>query len=371
MQHHRPWIGPPSSYMSPPEPDRVSVLANKVFLLVLGAVSLAFGWILWPFFGALFWGVVLAILFTPLHRRLLARFNGRGSLAALTTLAVIVVIVLLPLAFLTASLVNEGAGFYRRMQSGEFDIGRYFDQIMQALPSWVTERMNQFGLGNIAALKQKLSTAISQGTSLIATQAFSIGQNTFHFIVNFFITIYLVFFLLRDGASLAARINVAIPLDEQDKRELLLKFTTVIRAAVKGNVVVAIVQGGLGGLAFWFLGVNGALLWAVIMAVLSLLPAIGAGLVWLPVALYFLVTGAVWQGLGLIAFGVLVIGMVDNVLRQMLVGKDTKMPDYVVLISTLGGMAVFGLNGFVIGPVIAAMFMAVWHICIAARGGER
>lgn len=357
--------------MAQPNPEPAPVLANKVFLFVLVAVSLAFGWILWPFFGALFWGVVLAILFAPLHRRLLIKLNGRGSLAALATLAVIVLIVLLPLAFLTASLVSEGAGFYARVQSGELDFGRYFDQIMQALPSWFTERLNQFGLGNVAALKQKLSTALSQGASLIATQALSIGQNTFEFIVNFFITIYLVFFLLRDGARLASRINIAIPLDEQDKRELLLKFTTVIRAAVKGNVVVAIAQGGLGGLAFWFLGVNGALLWAVIMAFLSLLPAIGAGLVWLPVALYFLLTGAVWQGLGLIAYGVLVIGMVDNVLRQILVGKDTKMPDYVVLISTLGGMAVFGLNGFVIGPVIAAMFMAVWDICITARGGDR
>ncbi|MBX9716028.1 MAG: AI-2E family transporter [Burkholderiaceae bacterium] len=357
--------------MSPPNPDRAPVLANKAFLFALAVVTLAFGWILWPFFGALFWGVVLAILFAPLHRRFLARLKGRPSLAALATLAVIVLIVLLPLALLTASLVREGAGVYERMQSGELDFGRYFDQVMAALPHWVTERMNQFGLDNVDALKQKLSSAISQGTSLIATQALNIGQNTFGFIVNFFITVYLVFFLLRDGASLGARINAAIPLDEQDKRELRLKFTTVIRAAVKGNVLVAIAQGALGGLAFWFLGVNGALLWAVIMAFLSLLPAVGAGLVWLPVAVYFLVTGAVWQGLGLVAYGVLVIGMVDNVLRQILVGKDTKMPDYVVLISTLGGMAVFGLNGFVIGPVIAAMFMAVWDIWITARGSKR
>jgi predicted PurR-regulated permease PerM len=136
-------------------------------------------------------------------------------------------------------------------------------------------------------------------------------------------------------------------------------------------VVVAMVQGTLGGLAFWFLGVKGALLWAVLMAFLSLLPAIGAGLIWLPVALYFLLTGAVWQGLALIAFGVFVIGLIDNVLRQILVGKDTAMPDYVVLISTLGGMAVFGLNGFVIGPVIAAMFIAVWDIYVHARGAQR
>lgn len=352
----------------PPTANRASVRTNKVFLALLIAVTAAFGWILWPFFGALFWGVVLAILFAPLYRWLLHRWRGRESLAALATLAVIVLIVLLPLGLLSASLVSEGAGFYQRMQAGELDVGRHFDQVMQALPSWVTERMNQVGLGNMVALKQKLTAAVSQGASLIATQALSIGQNTFEFIVNFFITIYLVFFLLRDGRVLARYLNAAIPLEEEDKRKLRIKFTTVIRAAVKGNVVVAIAQGTLGGLAFWALGVSGALLWGVVMAFLSLLPAIGAGLVWVPVALYLLATGELWSGLGLIAYGVLVIGMVDNVLRQVLVGKDTKMPDYVVLISTLGGMAVFGLNGFVIGPVIAAMFMAVWDICLTARG---
>lgn len=359
-------------HMTPPNPDsnRPPVLANKAFVLMLVAVSLLFGWILWPFFGALLWGVVLAIVFAPFHRRVLARLREWPSLAALTTLAVIVLSVLLPLAFLSASLVREGAGFYERMQSGELDFGRYFEQVMQALPPWVTERMNQLGWGNVAALKQKLSTAVSQGTSLIAAQALSIGQNTFEFVIHFFITIYLVFFLLRDGAHLAVRINAAVPLDEHDKRELRRKFTTVIRAAVKGNVVVAIVQGTLGGLAFWFLGVNGALLWAVIMAFLSLLPAVGGALVWLPVALYFLLNGEYGKGAGLIAYGVLVIGMVDNVLRPILVGKDTKMPDYVVLISTLGGIIVFGLNGFVIGPVIAAMFIAVWGICSTARASE-
>lgn len=154
---------------------------------------------------------------------------------------------------------------------------------------------------------------------------------------------------------------------DDQKRELLTSFTTVIRATVKGNVVVAIAQGALGGLAFWFLNVHAPVLWAVVMAFLSLLPAVGSALVWLPVAIYFLVTGATWQGIVLIAFSVLVIGLVDNVLRPILVGKDTKMPDYVVLIATLGGMAIFGLSGFVIGPVIAAMFMAVWDIFSSSR----
>jgi predicted PurR-regulated permease PerM len=125
---------------------------------------------------------------------------------------------------------------------------------------------------------------------------------------------------------------------------------------------VAATQGLLGGLAFWFLGIQGSMLWGVLMAFLSLLPAIGAALIWVPVAVYFLVTGAIWQGVGLTAFCILVIGMVDNIMRPLLVGKDTKMPDYVVLISTLGGMALFGLNGFVIGPLIAALFTAVWDL---------
>ena len=158
-----------------------------------------------------------------------------------------------------------------------------------------------------------------------------------------------------------------MPLAERHKRRLAIKFFTVLRATVKGNVLVAALQGALGGLAFWFLDIKAALFWAVVMAFLSLLPAVGAALVWLPVALYFLATGGLAQGLGLIAYGVLVIGLVDNVLRPLLVGKDTKMPDYLVLISTLGGMALFGINGFVIGPVIAAMFIAVWDIYTESR----
>ena len=161
-----------------------------------------------------------------------------------------------------------------------------------------------------------------------------------------------------------------MPLAAAHRRELVGKFTVVIRATVKGNLLVAALQGLLGGLAFWFLGVKGALLWGVVMAFLSLLPAVGAALVWVPVALYFLLTGALWQGAALVAWGVLVIGLVDNVLRPILVGKDTRLPDYVVLMTTLGGMVVFGINGFVLGPAIAAMFIAVWHIYGGTRSGN-
>jgi len=141
----------------------------------------------------------------------------------------------------------------------------------------------------------------------------------------------------------------------------------VVRAMVKGTILVAIAQGFLGGLIFWALGIHAPVLWGVIMAFLSLVPALGAAVVWVPVALYLLATGAMMKGIVLIAFGAGVIGLVDNVMRPYLVGKDTAMPDYVVLISTLSGIAIFGLNGFVVGPLIAAMFIAVWGI---AAGGN-
>jgi predicted PurR-regulated permease PerM len=204
-------------------------------------------------------------------------------------------------------------------------------------------------------------------SQFFATQALSIGQNTFAFIIDLFIVLYLLFFLLRDGDGLARRIRDAIPLRPEQQRDLFNKFTAVIRATIKGTLVVAIVQGALGGLIFWALGVHAAVLWGALMAVLSLLPAVGSALVWVPVAIYFFVTGHIWQGIVLVAFGVLVIGLVDNVLRPVLVGKETKIPDYVVLVATLGGIAIFGVNGFVIGPVIAAMFMAVWDLFSTSR----
>jgi predicted PurR-regulated permease PerM len=339
-----------------------SNLHYRTFLFLLIVVSIAFGWILWPFYGAVFWGTILAIIFAPLHRRLLARMGKRRNLAAFITLLLCVVIAILPVIVITGSLVQEGTALYQQVRSGDLNFGVYFERIVNALPPSVHGMLDRFDIGDVRSLQQKLTTGAVQGSQFLATQAFSIGQDTFQFVVSFAVMLYLLFFLLRDGATLSRRVSGAIPLSEAYKQHLARKFTTVIRATVKGNVAVAATQGVLGGLAFWFLGIQGSLLWGVLMGFLSLLPAVGAAIIWVPVAVYFLVTGAMWQGLGLIAFCVLVIGMVDNVMRPILVGKDTKLPDYMVLISTLGGMALFGLNGFVIGPLVAALFTAVWDL---------
>lgn len=342
-------------------------LQQKTFLLLLIIVSVAFVWILLPFYGTVFWASVLAIIFAPLHRRLLVMVNQRRNLAALTTLLLCLLIVILPFTVLAGSLLQEGLTVYERIRSGQLNFGTYFQQIMAALPPWLANLLDRFGLSDISGIRDALSDSALQGSQLIATEALNIGQNTFEFIVSFGIMLYLLFFLLRDGAILTAKINQAIPLSLEHKRHLLSKFTAVVRATVKGNIAVAAIQGTLGGAMFSFLGIQGALLWGSVMALLSLLPAIGAGLIWGPVAVYFLLTGGVGQGITLILFGVFVIGMVDNLLRPILVGRDTKIPDYVVLISTLGGLVLFGLNGFVIGPVIAALFIAAWDLFSSSK----
>ncbi len=342
-------------------------LQQKTFLLLLAIVTIGFGWILWPFFGAVFWGVVFAILFAPLYRRLLKGTRQKPNAAALITLLSILVMVILPLTLIGVSLIDQATRAYELLNPARLDLAATFQKVIQALPQWLINLLERFELTDLAALQQRLTDGAAQVSQLIASQAISIGRNTFDFLVSLTVMLYLLFFLLRDGQSLAGRIRNAVPMSRKYKQRLFTNFTTVIRATVKGNVLVAAAQGALGGLILWFLGVEAPLLWGVLMAFLSLLPAVGAALVWAPVAIYFLIMGIIWKGVVLIAFGVLVIGLVDNVLRPILVGKDTKMPDYVVLLSTLGGMALFGLNGFVIGPVIAALFIAAWDLFASAE----
>ena len=343
---------------------------DKVFLLLIVAVSLGFAWVLWPLAGAILWGTIIAILFAPLYRRLSGPSQRRRNLAAFATVAIVIVMVILPTALVTALLLQEASAVYQRTLTGELNFGRYLQQIVGALPPWASGLLESSGLADFAAIQERLSAGFLRGSQFLAAQALTIGHSTLDFFVSLFVMLYLLFFLLRDGDELYRQIKAAIPLRPEQQSALFGKFTVVIRATVKGNIVVALLQGALGGLIFWFLGIHAPVLWAVVMAFLSLLPAVGAALIWLPVAVYFLATGSIWQGLVLIAYGMLVIGLVDNVLRPILVGKDTKMPDYVVLISTLGGMAIFGLTGFVIGPVFAALFIAVWTIFSASKAAD-
>lgn len=344
-----------------------TLLQYKALMVLLTLVTIAFIWIMLPYYGAIFWAVILGIIFAPMQRRLLLKLGWRRNLAAGLTLLICLVIAILPVIVISTLLVQEGAALYKSVESGELDVTAYIEHFRDMLPAFAQHGLERMGMGDLAGLRDNIAKGALQGSQFFAGQAFSFGQGTFDFIVGFGVMLYLLFFLLRDGAELARKVRTAVPLAEHQKRRLQLKFNRVVRATVKGNLLVAITQGALGGIIFWLLDIPSALVWAVLMGFLSLLPAVGAGIVWGPVAAYFILSGAIWQGVVLTAFGVLVIGMVDNVLRPILVGKDTRMPDYLILISTLGGLAVFGLNGFVIGPLIAALFMSSWAIFVSTK----
>jgi len=335
---------------------------DRAFMLLVVLATIAFAWVLRPFYGTILWGMVVAILFNPLNLRLRKAMGQRRGLASIATVLLVIVMVILPLILISASLGQQASGVYRMVQSGELDFVLYLQRILDAMPSWMRELLNYFGLTDLASVKDKVTGTLAEASKLIAAKALGIGLGAFDFALGLGVMLYLLFYLLRDGDGLLIRVKNAVPLEAGQKTLLLNKISLVVRATVKGGIAVAVIQGMLGGLAFWFLDIPAPLLWAVVMAFLSLLPAIGAAIVWGPVALYLLVTGDIWQGLFLIAYGVLVIGLVDNLLRPYLVGQSTKLPDYVVLISTLGGIEVFGLQGFVLGPLIAAMFMVSWEI---------
>lgn len=335
-------------------------LERRSFLLVLALVSFLFLYLLQPFFGAIFWACVIGVLFYPLQERLLARWPERTNLVSLITLTACVVIVVIPVLFVIGSFLQQGAALYARLQTGELDPGKYIDQIRQAFPL-LQNFLESIGV-DLDNLRNQLATGAVAASRLLAQHAVQLGQDTLQFFVSLGLMLYVGFFMLRDGPWLIALLVRALPLGDERERLLLAKFAEVTRATVKGNLVVATLQGTLGGLIFWFLDIPAAMLWGVVMILLSLIPIVGAGLIWAPVAIYLFAVGNWGEGLILTLFGVGVIGLVDNVLRPILVGRDTKLPDYIVLLSTLGGFVMFGMNGFVIGPLIAALFMAFWGI---------
>lgn len=335
-------------------------LERRSFLLLLVIITVLFFWILKPFFGAVFWAIALTLIFYPLHRRLQLRHGDRPNTNALLTLLVCVLCAVVPIALVLTAAVSEGMQLYSNLESGSVDYNKYIDQAKGAFPQ-LNQWLERFNL-DLEGIKRQLADAAVQGSRLVATRALSIGQNALQVTVSFALMLYLIFFFLRDGEQLVRHLIHALPLGDARERLLFAKFAEVTRATVKGNLVVAAVQGALGGFIFWALGINAAFLWGVVMAFVSLLPAVGAALIWAPVAIFFLATGEVVKGLILIAFGAGVIGLVDNVLRPILVGRDTKLPDWIVLLTTLGGISLFGLNGFVIGPLIAALFIAFWNI---------
>lgn len=337
-----------------------SKLEQRTFLLMLILATVSFILLLKPFFAPVFWAVVVSLLFHPVQQRLERAWGHRPNLTAGTTLLLGLVVLVIPVLLLMTALVSEGVNVYQRIQSGEWQPGTYVDLVQQALPP-VQAILDQLNV-DVESLREGLSNAVVVVSRFIAQHALVLGQSTFEFLLKLLLMLYVTFFLMRDGRRLIYFMAEAIPLSVERKHLLFGKFVEVTRSTIRGNLVVAAVQGALGGLIFWFLGIPGALLWGVVMGVLSLLPAVGAFIVWMPVAIYLFATGEVVSAVVLVVYGALVIGLADNLLRPILIGRDTKLPDWLVLLSTLGGLILLGIHGFVLGPLIAVLFVTCWQI---------
>ena len=331
---------------------------SAFFFSLLIVASVAFLAILMPFFVPILWAVTLAVLFMPVQKRLLAFLNNRENFAAIVTLLIILFAVIVPTLILSIAVGKEGVALYQSIANGEIDLSGPINWAQNTWPSLI-ERSESLGI-NIEAIKQKLSSSALQGSQWAVSHIFAVGQNTLRFAIMFFLMLYLLFFFLRDGKKIIELIIHVLPIGDESERFLLAKFAEVSRATIKGTLVVGIVQGTIGGITFYLLGIQSAILWGVVMILLSILPAIGSALVWIPAAIYLITNGMLIKGVILIAVGVFIIGMIDNILRPILVGRDTQMPDYLILLSTLGGIALIGISGFVLGPVIAAFFLAIW-----------
>lgn len=336
---------------------------EQSFLLLLVAVAtLAFVWLIGPFMGAILWGVIVAILFESLNARLLRAMPGRRNLAAFTALMIIVAVLIVPAMLLGAALVSEASAVFVRIQSGEIDLWGTFAAAESHLPEIARRWLADLGLFDIDVMKAKIGPEITGSFQAVAAKAFNLSQSMLGFFLTLGVMLYLTFFLLRDGHAITAKVERCLPLAFEKRSLLITRFVAVVRATIKGSAVVALLQGMIGGIVFWSLGIGSPLLWGVAMGVFSLFPAVGTALIWVPVTGYLLATGDVWQAAVLFLCGALIISSIDNIVRPILVGRDARIPDYIVLITTLGGFEVMGFNGFVIGPVIAALFMAVWEI---------
>ena len=334
-------------------------IPHLFFLLLLFLVTAAFFRVVGDYLLALFWATIFAILFFNLYRRIAKRFGGRDGLASVATILVILAMVVTPLIWIGSQIVTQATNVYDQVQDGSIDVNAAVDLVEQELPT-VRAYLDRFGV-DVDNLRENVTGVAATASQRAARLALGFTQNLFSFLLQFFVMLYVLFFFLRDGRALVDQLIYVLPLGDVHERRLLTKFRSVAQATVKGSLVVAVVQGTLGGILFWAVGIPAPALWGVVMTVLSLLP-IGSGLVWVPAAIILFIQGEVGKAIAVVAVGALLIGLVDNFLRPRLVGQDTKLPDWLILVSTLGGLGLFGISGFAIGPIVAAFFVVVWQM---------
>jgi len=346
------------------EPSTVSGtnLRTAFVLLLVVAVTALFLAVTWPFFKPLLLGALLAGLFHPLYRWITRLFGGRRSLGAAVTLLVLLVLGLGPLsAFLgivlqQALTMSDQAIPWLTQHLGAASTFNVQEWLVKKFPALAKYMPSQ------EQLLEQVGTAAKTAGAFLVAFASRMTATTAAFLLNLFVMLYAMFFFFRDGDKILERIFYYTPLSDEDETRMLTQLASITRATVKGTLVIGIIQGALAGIAFWVAGIEGAALWGTIMTILAIIPGIGAALVWVPAAIILFVTGQHLTAILLATWCAAVVGTVDNFLRPMLVGRDAKMPDLLILIGTLGGLFLFGLIGFIVGPIVCGLFLTVWDI---------
>ncbi len=333
---------------------------RKIFLVLLVAgLTLVLLWLLREFALTIVVAALLAGLTSPLYRRLAARMGGRARLAALLTVLLTLVVIIGPLLALGGLVVSQAASITREVRpvvSEAINSPTYLDEQLRLLPGY--DRLEPYR----DELLIRAGDIVNSTGRFLMNSLSDTTLSTVAFIFHFFIALYTMFFFLIDGPGMLTAVLDHLPLYSDEKELFKDRFLSITRATIKGTVVIGVIQGAMAGLAFAVAGISNATFWAVLMIVLSILPLIGSALIWVPACLILFASGAVTKAIVLGLFCALVVGSVDNVLRPWLVGRDTKMHDLVILFSTLGGILVIGPLGFMIGPVLAGLFVTSWQI---------
>ena len=346
------------------EPSTISGtnLRTAFVLLLVVAVTVLFLAVTWPFFKPLLLGALLAGLFHPLYRWITRLLGGRASLGAAVTLLVLLVLGLGPLsAFLgivlqQALTMSDQAIPWLTQHLGAASTFNVQEWLVQKFPALAKYMPSQ------EQLLEQVGTAAKAAGAFLVAFASRMTATTAAFLLNLFVMLYAMFFFFKDGDKILERIFYYTPLSDEDETRMLTQFASITRATVKGTLAIGVIQGALAGIAFWVAGIEGAALWGTIMTILSIIPGIGAPLVWVPVVIYLYVNGQYLTATLLLVWCAAVVGTVDNFLRPVLVGRDAKMPDLLILIGTLGGLFLFGPIGFIVGPIICGLFLTVWDI---------
>lgn len=333
--------------------------ARTFFLVLLFIVTITFFGLIKDYLLAVFWAVVLALLFRTTQDKILEKVGDRRNVAAGLTLMVILLMVILPLFLIGYAVTAEGIQFYNQIDSGEIKIQEHLDNLKSQVPV-VEQFLERLSL-DVDQVRSSINESLATISKSIASSILNFTQNFIGFLIQLAIMLYVLFFFLRDGRKLIKQLVWVLPIGDEKEWALIRRFESVARATVKGSLVVAMTQGAAGGLLFFFVGIPAAILWGVLMTIVSLLP-LGSGVIWVPAAIILFAQGQITQAIIVILVGTLIIGLLDNFLRPRLVGNDTKMPDYLILLSTLGGLTWVGISGFVLGPIIAAFFITCWEM---------